>query len=157
MIRERRLHLELSQALLAKLAGIARSTLQKLESGTLKDIGYSRLAFLLQLVGLSFGLPTDVSRGKKRGLWMATKNTNVSYKTELTIDQLVQVLTTGQIPVGVEAHITHFLEETPLETVIMAVEEASSDLCNARSIWKNIKRLALYLEASRGGIWSERA
>ena len=50
-LRELRLARGYSQAELASLAGVTRSTLSRLENGTLSDLGATKLLALLELAG----------------------------------------------------------------------------------------------------------
>lgn len=55
-IAARRKALGLSQAALAKKAGVSRSTLDALENGRMGELGYSKVANLLAAVGLELSL-----------------------------------------------------------------------------------------------------
>lgn len=121
--RVRRLAVGLTQLRLAKLAGLSRQTVQQLEAGTIADLSFGRLVNLLGILGLSFSPPSIMAREKKSGLWMAAKNTSISYRGKLTIDQLQQALATGQVPAKHKSNLLHFLDETPLQVIVMAVKK----------------------------------
>jgi transcriptional regulator with XRE-family HTH domain len=55
-IAERRKTLKLSQAELARKAGVSRATLEALENGRAGELGFSKLAKLLAAVGLEIKL-----------------------------------------------------------------------------------------------------
>lgn len=55
-IAERRKTLKLSQAELARKAGVSRATLDALENGRAGEIGFSKLTRLLAVVGLELKL-----------------------------------------------------------------------------------------------------
>lgn len=93
-VRIRRLAVGLTQQRLAKLAGLSRQTVQQLEAGTIGDLSFGRVLNLLGVLGLNFAPPSIKSRKKKCGLWMAAKNASVSYRGELTAEQLQQALAT---------------------------------------------------------------
>ena len=62
----------------------------------------------------------------RRWLWMAAQTCS-SYREPLTSEALVEVLTTGAIPPAAVPTILHFLEEAPLQIVVMAVQQASQE------------------------------
>ena len=57
----------------------------------------------------------------RRWLWKAAQTSSVSYRTVLTTGELQEVLTNGiLLPANVGTFL-HFLEEAPLQVVVMAV------------------------------------
>lgn len=135
-VAQRRTELQLSQAQLAKLAGLSRLTINQLESGRLKDLGVAKLLHLLNVLGLDLTLQAQPNR---RGLFKATVAANVSYQQELTQERLADALATGTIPAGCEAQVSAILDEAPLPVVIKAVEEAASQTgVRPKRIWKHL-------------------
>jgi transcriptional regulator with XRE-family HTH domain len=61
-IAERRKTLKLSQAALARKAGVSRATLDALENGRAGELGFSKLTRLLAALGLELKLQTAVSQ-----------------------------------------------------------------------------------------------
>lgn len=153
-IRVRRLAVGLTQQRLAKLAGLSRQTVQQLETGTIGDLSFGRLVNLLGVLGLNFAPPSIKAREKKCGLWMAAKNASVSYRGELTSDELQHALITGQVPANHISYLLHFLDETPLQMVVMAVEEtAHLEAVSPAKIWVSVAQLALKLGSVRSDLW----
>lgn len=154
VVRVRRLAVGLTQQRLAKLAGLSRQTVQQLEAGTIGDLSFGRLIKLLGVLGLNFAPPSIKAREKKCGLWMAAKNASVSYRGELNSDQLRNALATGQVPINHTSHLLHFLDETPLQMVVMAVEEAASlEGVSPARIWACVAQLARQLGGVRSNLW----
>ncbi|MFL9879556.1 helix-turn-helix transcriptional regulator, partial [Herbaspirillum rhizosphaerae] len=145
--------LGLSIAQLSRLAGLSRKTVSQLEQGQLKDMGFYKLQILLQLLGLSFGSLSITGRERKQGLWMAAQNTNVSYKSQISTEELRAVLLTLQVPNRIKTNVIHFLDEAPLSMLTMAVEETGGTPEERKAIWGNIKKLAKLLQVERGGLW----
>ncbi|MFC4484236.1 helix-turn-helix domain-containing protein [Cupriavidus campinensis] len=154
-VRTRRESIGLTQERLAKLAGLSRETVQRLEAGTLNDLGFQRVARLLSVVGLDFDTLSLERRKKKHGLWMAAKSASVSYRGDLSPSMLEATLATGNVPVGFEAHIGHLLDETPVEVVVMAVEEAAEqESVSPASIWAQVSHLASHFASARKELWA---
>jgi transcriptional regulator with XRE-family HTH domain len=142
-VKHRREHVGLTQGRLAKLADLSRQTILKLENGTIKDLSFQRVMAILTVLGLDFEEPTLAAREKKRGLWMAAKNASVSYRGELTSEMLCNVLVTGNVPPAYAAHVSHFLDETPTNLVVMSVEEtAAKEHLPITAVWRNLAVLA---------------
>lgn len=154
VVRTRRLALGMTQQRLAKLAGLSRQTVQKLETGAIGDLSFGRLVKLLGVLGLSFTPPSINAREQKNGLWMAAKNASVSYRGELNSEQLQHALATGQVPDNHASHLLHFLDETPLPVVVMAVEEtAHLEAVSPARIWACVAQLARQLGSVRDDLW----
>jgi transcriptional regulator with XRE-family HTH domain len=60
-IAERRKELKLSQAALARKAGISRATVETLENGRAGELGFTKLTRLLAVLGLELKLQTASS------------------------------------------------------------------------------------------------
>ncbi|RQS31597.1 helix-turn-helix domain-containing protein [Burkholderia sp. Bp8992] len=135
-IAKRRAELDLTQARLARLAGLSRLTVNQLETGKLNDLGINKLIPLLALLGIDL---VTRARPAQRGLHKAVVSANVSYKGELTELRLVDALATGHIPAGYESQFAVMLDEVPLPVVVQAAEEAAQRSgIPLRSIWKNL-------------------
>lgn len=61
-VAEHRRKLKLSQAELSRKAGISRATLDALENGRTGELGFSKVARLLAVLGLELTLRTATSR-----------------------------------------------------------------------------------------------
>lgn len=145
-VAKRRTELDLTQAQLARLAGLSRFTVNQLETGKLKDLGINKLIALLSVLGIEL---TIKRRPEQKSLYKAAVSANVSYKGHLTEHLLANALTTGQIPQGCESQLSVILDEVPVPVVVKAVEEAAKHAgTQPRKIWKNLatwsKDLHLY-------------
>lgn len=153
VIGDRRRALGLTQERLAHMSQQSRRTIQTLEAGT-NDLGFERVGRILEVLGLSFDL-ASARRKPKRALWMAAKNASVSYRGELTPEMLEHTLATAVAPSGFEAHVGHFLDESPLDYVVMAVEEAAQQENRPPAeIWANVAKLAKRHSISRQELWA---
>lgn len=149
LMRARRDALGLSRERLARLSGRSGTTIRKLENGTLGDLDVRTLDDLLDLVGLQ--LETGACDAKRRpALQMASRMISVSYRRPIDSHELAQVLASGKLPADLVAHISTFLDETPLSVVVSTVEEAAlirGD--DPRRIWRHLIRLARELRSPR--------
>jgi hypothetical protein len=109
---------------------------------------------ILNVIGLSPVSPSVEQRRMKSGLWMAAKTAGVSYKSELTPDDLARTLATGELPAQFVAHVATLLEEAPIPLLVMAVEEAANkEHVAPEKVWKNVSRLVDALQVVRNGLF----
>lgn len=92
----------------------------------------------------------------RRWMWMAAQTSSVSYRGVLTPDVLLAVLVNGDVPDEFRAHMTHFLDEAPMQLVVMAIEQAAqqSGVPIAR-IWRSVAQLNRALQGRRLGAVGE--
>ena len=155
VVGARRAELGLTQAQLAHLSGLSRQTVVGLEKGTLSDLGVNRVGQVMAVLGLESAKPDTQARRKKRGLWMAAKTASVSYSVELVPEALEQALASGEVPPSFSPHLTHLLDEAPVPTVVMAVEEAAAHThLLPRQVWRNVAKLAETLSVHRRALWA---
>lgn len=76
-------------------------------------------------------------------LWMAAQTCSVSYRTAITPEVLLEVLSTGNVPQSVFAPVSHFIDEAPLQVVIMAIEAAAHESgLDISLIWRHVAQIA---------------
>jgi transcriptional regulator with XRE-family HTH domain len=154
-IHARREAVGLSQTRLAKLADLSRQTVQRLEAGTITDLSFQRLNRILSILGLNLETPSLTARQRKKGLWMAAKTSSVSYRREMSSEELEYALSSGNAPEELRSNLLHFLDEAPLPVVVMAVEEtAQQEKVNPTTIWTNVGKLGKQLGAIRHELWA---
>jgi transcriptional regulator with XRE-family HTH domain len=154
-IHARREKVGLSQMRLAKLGDLSRQTVQRLEAGTINDLSFKRLTRILSILGLTLDTPSLAARQRKRGLWMAAKTSSVSYRREMSSQELESALSSGIAPEELQSNLLHFLDEAPLPVVVMAVEEtAQQEGVHPATIWTNVGKLGKQLGATRNELWA---
>jgi transcriptional regulator with XRE-family HTH domain len=142
LVRYRRESVGLSQERLARLSGLSRATINQLENGTLVDLGVSKLANLMDLLGLQLEA-NPCKPTSRHALRMASRTASVSYRTPIGTRQLADALTTGELPPNLIAHVSTFLDEAPLSLVVSAVEEAArSRGVPPKRIWQHLAHWA---------------
>ena len=147
-VHDRRKEIGLSQAQLAKLAGLSRTTVNQLESGALEDLGYTKLNHLLGILGLSFDAKERLK--KSPALKMAAQTASTSYKKILTSDVLKNILKSGVVPDDFKPHVMTLLDETPLQLVVSAIHEASMETNTpAKTVMKHVSAMAKDLHTHR--------
>jgi transcriptional regulator with XRE-family HTH domain len=147
-IRDRREELGLSQDRLAKLGGLSRVTINQLETGSIGDLGVSKLLNLLDLLGLTLDAQARATQG--HALRMASRTASVSYKRELSPRELSQALADGTLPLKITPHVATLLDEAPLPIIVSAVEEAAlKEHVAPKAIWRHVIRWALALQSAR--------
>jgi transcriptional regulator with XRE-family HTH domain len=152
LVRERRETLGLSQDRLAKMSGLSRATINQLETGTLVDLGVTKLAALLDLMGLK--LEANARAAPHHGLLMASRTASVSYKGQIDARRLAKALVTGEVPAELLPHVATFLDEAPLPLVVSAIEEAAKrGHVPPKRIWQNVMRWASDLQSPRR-VWA---
>jgi transcriptional regulator with XRE-family HTH domain len=147
-VHDRRKEIGLSQAQLAKLAGLSRTTVNQLESGALEDLGYTKLNHLLGILGLNFDAKERLK--KSPALKMAAQTASTSYKKILTSDVLKNILKSGVVPDDFKPHVMTLLDETPLQLVVSAIHEASIETNTpAKTVMKHVSAMAKDLHTHR--------
>ena len=149
-IHNKRVQAGLLQAHLAQLAGLSRVTINQLENGTLKDLGYTKLKAVMDIVGI--GMETVHSSGLKSALVIAARSISTSYRDVVTPEMLSMMLRSGQAPEQFQPHLMALLDETPLPVVVKAVIEAATPEVPAKKIMKNLSVWAKQWQACRA-VW----
>lgn len=109
---------------------------------------------LLRVLNLDFLTFEPLHQPSKRWLRMAAQASGVSYRGNFTAEMLEQALLSGEVPDAYRAHIGHFLDEAPLDYVVMAAEEAARrNNLAITHIWRNIAQLATTHCYIRRALW----
>src|SRR5947207_46079 len=80
-IKSRRIELGLTQDLLARASGLSRATINKLESGTIKDLSFNRASRVLSVLDLDFEPPVVSKRSSADVLCIAAQTASVGLRT----------------------------------------------------------------------------
>ncbi len=123
-IRSARKARGLTQAALARSAGLSRETLNLLESGLVRDLGIRKVIAVLDTLGLELAVEPGGKPKRPDYLRMACTSASVSFKAPLTENELVHALVTGKVPKGKSAHLRVLFDEAPLSTLAGLAEEA---------------------------------
>ena len=152
LVHARRQALGLSQARLALMSGLSRTTINQLETGSLVDLGAAKLIALLDLVGLN--LDAGSRKGHAHALQSVSQSASVSYKTLLDPAVLAAALVDGTLPKGITPQIATLLDEAPLSLIVAAVEEVASKTSTPpKLLWKHVFHWARDLHSPRS-VWA---
>ena len=154
VIRERRTASGLTQAALARRAGLSRNTLNLLENGRFPDLGLKKAAGLLSQLNMEIEIQPKAAKPPEPDyVGMAAMSASVSFRTQLSPEELVQVLLSARIPKGKEAHVIALLEESS-PTLFAGLVGKMSSYVSPEKIRKNLQKLAKQLGLARGSeIW----
>jgi transcriptional regulator with XRE-family HTH domain len=110
-IRRERLARGLTQAELAKSAGLSRATLNRLEMGTFPDLGAKKLQVLLENVGLTLAIEPLPKKRRPDYIRLAATSASVSFKEPLNEAELIRILLKGKVPAKRRPHFRALFEE----------------------------------------------
>src|SRR5688572_14821467 len=109
-IRDARKAHGLTQASVARAAGVSRLTLNQLENGVFPDLGIKKVSTILATLGLELHVQPIAPEQKSQDfLSMASSTASVSLKESLHADELEHALLTGRIPANKQAHLITLL------------------------------------------------
>lgn len=152
LVHLRRQALGLSQARLATMSGLSRATINQLETGSLVDLGASKLIALLDLVGVN--LDAGTRPGRTDALQLVSQSASVSYKHSLEPAELAAAMLDGALPERITAQVATLLDEVPLSLIVAAVEEvARKSSASPKLLWKHLFHWAKDLHSPRR-VWA---
>ena len=122
-IRRGRIARGMTQAALAEAAGISRTTLNQLENGLFPDLGVRKVQAILDTLELELAVQPARPKTRPDFVRMARTAVNVSFKSQMSEEELVQALLKGKVPPGKRPHFRTLLEETRPAVLKGLVEE----------------------------------
>jgi transcriptional regulator with XRE-family HTH domain len=142
VIRQARKARALTQAQLARQAGVARTTLNQLENGVFPDIGVKKLMAILEIVGQRLAvIPAARERGEPDYLRMACALAGTRVREPLRPDDLAHVLLTGKVPAGRRAHLRVVLKALPVPALEGVVAQVGAWSTRER-VLANVEKIA---------------
>jgi transcriptional regulator with XRE-family HTH domain len=148
LVQARREALGLSQARLARLAGLSRATINQLENGSLVDLGAAKLMALLDLLGMDLAAQPRAPR--KHALALLSQTASVSYKQALPPGDLADALVAGALPPALVPQVATLLDEAPLPLIVAGVAEvAERTHTPPKTLWKHLAAWAQELQSPR--------
>ncbi len=132
----------LTQARLAAEAGLSLNTLNRLENGLFPDLGVKKAGAILEKLGMELSVkPTELKKSKPDFVSMGCTSAGVSFKKQLTPDELIHALLSGKVPSGKEAHFITLLDEAP-EVLLSGLIEQVGSWVKPGKVEKNLQKIA---------------
>lgn len=117
-----------------------------------RESGYSGAAAVFWAIGLDPATSQPLS--PRKWLLMAAKTSSVSFQSEVPVETLVAILSSGEVPSAFIAHLRHLLEEAPAQILVMAAEQAALQARRPMVvIWRNICNLGKNTGCVRPDTW----
>jgi transcriptional regulator with XRE-family HTH domain len=148
-LKELRAARSLSQAELAALAGVTRSTVSRLENGTLNDLGIKKLLALLELVGADLNVGPRTRSGAPDYIARAVSAANVSHAGRLYADELIQALLTGTPAPHKAGQVQAALEELSPENFAGLVRQVGDLSGQPGKVGRSLQKLREVHRAAR--------
>lgn len=127
--------------------GFSRSFAAKLAAETGKCDGHAILHVL--------GLDLTPLRKQRDWVWMAAKTSSVSYRLEISKEEITNVLASGFAPALFISNLMHFVDEAPIQVVVLALEQISQSRgIPMDDLWRNLQKLAIEWNCRRRETWS---
>jgi len=123
-IRDARTTHALTQAELARRAGLSRVTINRLENGLLADLGFEKVQAVADALGLTL-VATPQAKGRGDILAMAARSGSVGFSTPLSTRELLDALLKGEAPKGKAPHLVRLFEDQPVAYVRRLLREVS--------------------------------
>jgi len=147
-IRKARQGRGMTQAQLAREAGLSRETLNLLENGLVRDLGVRKVLAVLNHLGLGLAVQHESPSRKPDYVHMACMTANVSFKSTLTEDELIHALMTGKVPAKRAPHLRALIGEAP-EALLRGLLREAASWTKPGKLRGNIRKLAQALDVSR--------
>ena len=123
MVRKARLARGMTQAALARTAGLSRTTINQLENGVFPDIGMNKAQAILTPLGLALQVQPLRRPRRPNYVRMARGSASVSFREKLSESELIRALLTGKVPVNRRPHFRVLLNEAPHAVLRGLVED----------------------------------
>jgi transcriptional regulator with XRE-family HTH domain len=154
-IRQARKSRGLTQAALAKQAGVTRETLNQLETGQAKDLGIAKVFRLLRILEVDVSLMPR-ARTARDYVRLAAAAGSTGFRESLAEEELLRILLTGKLPPGKRPHVRRLFEDSPASLVRGLVAQVSewSDEAKLRA---NVTAIAGSLDVELRPEWTQPA
>jgi transcriptional regulator with XRE-family HTH domain len=157
-VRDARSARGLTQAELARAAGLSRNTLNRLENGLFPDLGIKKVEALLEKLDMEIDIKTaEPNTHKPDYVSMASQSASVSFKNSLEPEELVNALLSGKPPVSKHAHMIAVLEESS-SALFNGLLEQVSPWTKPGKVEKNLQKIAKEVGLVEGStVWKKAA
>ncbi|MBS0200390.1 MAG: helix-turn-helix domain-containing protein [Proteobacteria bacterium] len=152
-VRARRIEMGLTQGRVASLSGLARQTINQVETGVCPDLGLNKADRLASVLGLVLRVQRDSQLGnarKMQPLARAAASASVSYKTAITESRLREIVLSAEVPANLTPHVHAFLDEASVSLLAAVADQLHAEVQMDRTVvWKNYRTLARQVKSLR--------
>jgi hypothetical protein len=121
---------------------LSRNTLNRLENGLFPDLGVKKAGAILERLGMELSFKSVATKQHKPDfVGMACMSASVSFKNQLTPDELVQAMLSGKVPSDKEAHFITLLDEAPA-VLLKGLTEQVGAWVKPGKVEKNLQKIA---------------
>ena len=152
VVRKARCARAMTQAELAKSAGLSRTTINQIENGVFPDIGMNKAQGILAPLGLALQIQPVRRSSRPNYVRMARSSASVSFREKLSEGELVRALLTGRVPVNRRPHFRVLLQEVPTAVLKGLVEDVGKWAKPGR-VAQNVAGIAAQLRIRRMPQW----
>lgn len=156
VVRKARRARDMTQASLAKTAGLSRTTINQIENGVFPDIGMNKAQGILAPLGLVLQIQPVRRSSRPDYVRMARSSASVSFREKLSESELVRALLTGKVPVNRRPHFRVLLQEVP-SGVLKGLVEDVGKLARPGRVARNLADISTQLRIRRLPQWSTSA
>ncbi len=149
----------LSQQKLAALSGLSRTTVNRLEQGSIADLSIQRTSRLLDVLGIHLQVADGGVRRQRPAATMtalerAALSAGISFKRRIGAAPLRRVLSGEEVRETWIAHVRAFLEDAPVSLLAdVAAQLEREDGLARTTTWARMRQLATWMGSTRD-IWS---
>lgn len=144
-VRQARLAKGITQAQLAQLAGLARTTINRVESGLVSDLGIRKVMAILDRLDRALAVVAKPQRAAPDPVHIACVSSSVAFRAPLRADELIRAFATGSAPIAKRPQLRALLDEVPT-TVLRQV---LARLGPSAKLARNVRKLAADLDCCR--------
>jgi transcriptional regulator with XRE-family HTH domain len=152
-IRQARKSRGLTQAVLARRAGVTRETLNQLERGVAKDLGVAKILRLLRAVDLDLLLIEEATRPVTDYVRLAAMAGSTGFREPLAEEEVVHALLTAKSPPRKRPHLRRLLEDSS-PTLIHGLVSQVSQWSTPAELEENLTVLARTLDVKLRPEWT---
>lgn len=152
IVRRARMARDMTQAELARSAGLSRTTMNQLENGVFPDIGMNKAQAILAPLGLELKIRPKRRSSRPNYVRMARSSAGVSFREKLSEGELVRALLTGRVPVNRRPHFRVLLQEVP-PAVLKGLVEDVGKWTKSGKVVQNLAAIAAQLKVRRVPQW----
>lgn len=153
-IRRARKARGLTQAVLARRVGISRETLNQLEGGLAKDLGFAKILRLLRALDLDLVLADIATRTATDYVRLAAVAGSTGFREPLGEEEVVHALASGKAPARKRPHLRRLLEDSP-PTLVKGLVSQVSEWSTPAKVHANVAALAETLDVELRPEWTK--